>query len=174
MKFIPSNLCVWIVHYLDILLLTFSLNTYDLLGFNTKMANASDELPVEFFPLWLSRYVQSIVGKGVKPAIDLIVRGESSIWSWNTGIQRILDPRFLSLFSVPELEKMVFGTPIEWTTDSLLQSVLFTQGYSKKDPYIHDFVSILVSLTQELKERFMMFVTGERRVSVCVDRLNEM
>ena len=42
---------------------------------NKKMTKASDELSVEYFPLWLSRYIQCIVGKGVKPAIDLIVRG---------------------------------------------------------------------------------------------------
>ena len=75
MKSIQSNLSVWTVHYLVILQLTSFLNTYDCLEIDKKMAKANDELPVEYFPLWLSRYIQCIVGKGVKPAIDLIVRG---------------------------------------------------------------------------------------------------
>lgn len=68
---------------------------------------------------------------------------------------------------------MVFGTRIEWTAEYLYRSVLFTQGYSKTDPYIQDFVSVLMSFSQELKEKFMMFVTGERRISVCTDTWNQ-
>ena len=61
---------------------------------------------------------------------------------------------------------MIFGTKILWTADYLHRSILFTQGYSKSDPYIDDFIDVLISLSQEMKERVMMFVTGERRISV--------
>ncbi|KAK8826876.1 hypothetical protein WA556_004463, partial [Blastocystis sp. ATCC 50177/Nand II] len=117
--------------------------------------DADAPLSSDAFPLWLSRYIQCVMGEGIRPAFKLI----------NSGLKQVLDPKILSIFTDRELEEMLFSPPAEWTREMLLESIDFSGRFGKEDAYTQQFVDVLVSLTSEERDRLLLFVTGRKRFS---------
>lgn len=87
------------------------------------------ELKEEYFPLWLSRYVQFYFGYGVQPAISLIHKGNvCQVVIITIGFDSIINKRFLHMFSTQELSLLLFGERVEWSRSFLEQSVAYSQG----------------------------------------------
>ena len=77
-----------------------------------------------------------------------------------------MDVQLFNLFSCNELCQLFGGKAIEWTKEFLLENITFTQGYTQADPYIQQFVEVIVEFSPKDKERLLMFITGERRMKV--------
>ena len=107
-----------------------------------------------------------MVSEGIRPVFDYILIGVFIGTISCIGLNMVLNPKVLTIFSIQELEDRLCGQPVEWTREMLLESIDFCGGFGKEDAYIQQFVDVLISLTLEERERLLMFVTGKKRFTV--------
>lgn len=88
------------------------------------------ELKEEYYPLWLSRYVQYYFGYGVQPVVSLIHNGSiCKVVVIAIGMESVIDKKFLRMFTASELSLLLFGERVEWSRSFLEKSVTYSQGF---------------------------------------------
>ena len=129
----------------------FSLPGYSFLAvFDQK---ESRELTPKLYSDWLLRVSDLLVGSGVKEAIELIQQG----------LNYIMDASLLRMFSIDEIDKMIYGEDPKWTEDDI-ESIFVFDLSIKSSELIRWFKEIVQEMTSLQREQFIMFITGQRRI----------
>lgn len=83
----------------------------------------------------------------------------------NEGFERIVDLRFLLLFSRDELEKLICGEPAVWSRAFLEDHVQFAGRLTRSDPLAQKFTEVASELSPTQQMALWRFVSGDRRMS---------
>lgn len=119
------------------------------------------EVTSESYCNWLLRVADSLVGSGIRKAVEL-VRG---------GIAWMMDVHSLAMFSIQEISEMLLGNAPMWTNETIDSQFVFNASESALES-VNWLKEIVLEMSNAQKEQFLMFVTGQRRMNADSSKLH--
>lgn len=119
------------------------------------------EVTSESYCNWLLRVTDSLVGSGIRKAVEL-VRG---------GIAWMMDLHSLAMFSIQEISEMLLGNAPMWTNETIDSLFVFNASESALES-VNWLKEIVLEMSNAQKEQFLMFVTGQRRMNADSSKLH--
>ena len=119
------------------------------------------EVTSESYCNWLLRVADSLVGSGIRKAVEL-VRG---------GIAWMMDVHSLAMFSIQEISEMLLGNAPMWTNETIDSLFVFNASESALES-VNWLKEIVLEMSNAQKEQFLMFVTGQRRMNADSSKLH--
>ena len=89
----------------------------------------------------------------MKEAVELIQQG----------LNYIMDASLLRMFSIEEMDKMIYGDDPKWTEDDI-ESIFVFDSSVKSSELIKWFKEVVQEMTSLQREQLVMFITGQRRI----------
>ncbi|KAH9126893.1 hypothetical protein AeMF1_002667 [Aphanomyces euteiches] len=99
--------------------------------------------------------------------VDLVLKSwlncgiESQVEAFREGLSEIVSLDKLKLLFVDELQATLCGTvDVEWTRDSLRQTIKLAHGYTSSSAPIEYFIDVLVEMSASQRRAFLLYATG--------------
>lgn len=103
---------------------------------------------------WLFNVADMIVGSGIRRAVELV----------RAGIDWVMDVHCLAMFSTREINEMLVGSAPLWTRETIDSLFVFSPSDETLES-VNWLKEIVLEMSNEQKEQFLMFVTGQRRMN---------
>ncbi|RHY01996.1 hypothetical protein DYB36_008500, partial [Aphanomyces astaci] len=106
---------------------------------------------VDNLHLYVALVVESWLGRGVS----------SQVQAFQEGLGEVVPLTKLKLLFVDELQLTLCGTAdVEWTHESLRQTIKLAHGYTSSSEPIEHFIEVLVDMTTAQRRAFLLYATG--------------
>eukprot|EP00761_Pharyngomonas_kirbyi_P012192 gb/GECH01012219.1/.p1 GENE.gb/GECH01012219.1/~~gb/GECH01012219.1/.p1 ORF type:complete len:1516 (+),score=395.49 gb/GECH01012219.1/:1-4548(+) len=105
---------------------------------------------------WIDKVVHVMLHSGVKHQLESFKKGFSSVFPVES----------LQVFSVNELEELLFGSFEEWNISTLMEGTSCDHGYSHNSQAINMLFEVLLEMTKSERRMFLRFVTGSPKLPV--------
>ncbi|RHZ11823.1 hypothetical protein DYB37_002659 [Aphanomyces astaci] len=106
---------------------------------------------VDNLHLYVALVVESWLGRGIS----------SQVQAFQEGLGEVVPLTKLKLLFVDELQLTLCGTAdVEWTHESLRQTIKLAHGYTSSSEPIEHFIEVLVDMTTAQRRAFLLYATG--------------